>query len=246
MYIAAKEVFQKEVAKIASMFVAVMPSFIIWSTINIRVTLATISVLIMAYFFVKFGKINHIKYLLPILIAFIAIRFVKSKFIIPMYISMFLALLFCLKFSLRKKIIIVFCAVIISIFLLNNNPLVKKRINLLIKDIAITQVSYFKEGGGSPYKIYDEYVYQSSAQQYLPASAFVKAMPRGLLYFMLVPFPWNVTNNLRLYAYPQMILWYIVLPLSLIGILMGLRYKFKSTSIIIIFITPLIVIMSLV
>jgi hypothetical protein len=243
-YILAKEVFGEEVARIAGAVTTVIPSFVIWSVINIRTTLSAISLLLAAYFLIKFSQRNQPRYLLPIFVAFIMLRFVKEKFIIPMYVAMIATLFYSLKFNLRAKLFVGLPAVTLAIFFLNAHPSIKNKIYSRIASVAITQRAYVYEGG-STYKIYDEYVYQTPDIETLPVSVFIKALPRGIFHFMLVPFPWRITSALRLYFYPQTIFWYMALWLSLVGMLIGLRYRFNSTSIIIIFLAPFVAMMSL-
>jgi TM2 domain-containing membrane protein YozV len=51
----------------------------------------------------------------------------------------------------------------------------------------------------------------------LPAWGFAEVVSLNTAYFMLTPFPWQMTSRERLAAYPQMMVWYILLALSLFG-----------------------------
>ena len=83
------------------------------------------------------------------------------------------------------------------------------------------------------YKIYDDIFYRSDVYKLKNISLFhfLKALPKGLAYFMLTPFPWHIDTNIKLIYYPQMLLLYGMLPFCLIGICLGLRYGSRQTAI---------------
>jgi len=70
----------------------------------------------------------------------------------------------------------------------------------------------------------------------LNISTLTKAYLRGLSYFLLSPFPWNIATGNQLVAYPQMVLWYFLLFFAAVGVSEGLRFSRDETVFIVLFI----------
>jgi hypothetical protein len=60
-------------------------------------------------------------------------------------------------------------------------------------------------------------------------------IPKGVIHFCLEPFPWHIHSMSMLLAFPQMLLWYFMTFLSLIGVLTALRYCPRSSLVLIIY-----------
>lgn len=67
----------------------------------------------------------------------------------------------------------------------------------------------------------------------------ISALPIGLSYLMLSPFPWEIENFRQALTLPEMIVWWSFLPLIVIGLWYSLRYKLKRSIGILLFILML-------
>jgi hypothetical protein len=67
----------------------------------------------------------------------------------------------------------------------------------------------------------------------------IQAIPSGLAYLLLAPFPWEMTNIRQALTLPDMILWWLCVPFILSGFMYAFRNKLRETLGIIIFVSML-------
>jgi hypothetical protein len=231
VYFLAKEFFNKNVAILASLIVAFLPSLIIWSSINIRMSITIASLAIIGLFSAKFRKSNKVRYLVMVAIALALVYMAKDKIILPTSVITVFILLTSIKINKIMKNTIFFIIVIISLYYIMENHSLTTRPPKVILKLITHQRDFATYASGSNYKIYDEYVYlediEKSEKIYI--KTVIKALPKGVAYFLFSPFPWKITNTLRLYSYPQILLNYFMFPFFILGILIGLRYSYDAT-----------------
>ncbi len=84
--------------------------------------------------------------------------------------------------------------------------------------------------GGSNYVIYPRWVYLPEAEsgrlsKPLSLNEWACALAKGTSYFLFSPFPWCVSTVLQVATYPEMVVWYLLIPCWVRGIIIGLRYR---------------------
>jgi hypothetical protein len=57
----------------------------------------------------------------------------------------------------------------------------------------------------------------------------ISAIPIGLTYLMLAPFPWQIRNLRQLITLPEMILWWASMPLLAMGLYYTIKYQLRSS-----------------
>lgn len=70
-------------------------------------------------------------------------------------------------------------------------------------------------------------------------SGAISAIPIGMLYLLLAPFPWQMANLRQSITLPEMLLWWGAIPMLLIGLWFTLRYRLRQASPILLFTTML-------
>lgn len=245
VYYLAKEIFNRRVAILSAIILAVLPSFVIWSSTNIRTSLGIIAMLLIGLSLVKFVKNSSPKYLFYLAIGIIMINFAKDKMLRPLLFIIPFLIFLAIKINLRNKIKILIIALFFCIY---KGNFINAKIQSLVVDFISRQKSFATYISGSNYKIYDDFFYSVDISDlgYISPFVFIKALPKATGYFLFSPFPWKITNELRLYAYPQIIFWYLFFPFSLIGIMIGLRFRFKMISVLLTWVFFWIVMFSLV
>lgn len=230
-YYLARDAFGKNPAVVSSFIIAVFPSFVVWSCINLRTAIGIISFLLLAIGLLKFSKRNHLKYIILVLVSLYLTRVAKDKFFLlqTMLAAALIFLNLKLKPSVKKLSLIL--VIIIGVILVAKSAKVQFYIHEFIMGSINNQRNFANYESGTNYRIYDDVFYGSSAYDG-SATVFtlLKALPKGVFYFLFAPFPWRVTNVLRLFAYIQMLSWYFMFLFALRGIFMGIRYNFKPTS----------------
>jgi len=64
-------------------------------------------------------------------------------------------------------------------------------------------------------------------------------IPIGLLYLMFAPFPWDFSTLRQIITLPEMIVWWLVFPLLVLGLWYSIKHRLRQVSPIIIFTTML-------
>jgi hypothetical protein len=94
---------------------------------------------------------------------------------------------------------------------------------------GLKTVSYLRSSmaeGGSAYAVDAEIETPMQALSYLP---------KGLAYFLLAPAPWQIFNLRQALTFPEMLLWYALLPMVWRGIRYSLRFHFRESVILLSF-----------
>lgn len=234
LYYLAKLLFDEQVASFPSFIYAIMPSSIVIACTNMRFSLSIFSFLLMTLFLVRFSKRNNFKYLIIIAIGFIIFMHFREKAVKPLLIIAPLILLLALNIRFRIKFVLILIVVFLFV-LLNKGIFMQSKLIGMLQDIIITHTSFSNEPwykDYSNYRIYDEFIYSHEIAKIPPLTlikVIPKALSKGIIYFMFVPFPWETANASRLYYYPQIIFWYFIIPFALLGILRSLFFKTKET-----------------
>ncbi len=67
----------------------------------------------------------------------------------------------------------------------------------------------------------------------------LSAIPLGLTYLLLAPFPWQLASLRQLITLPEMVVWWVSLPLLVLGLWFSLRHRIREVAPILIFTTLL-------
>jgi len=103
----------------------------------------------------------------------------------------------------------------------------------VVESRGLATVNDMREGlaaGGSAYGIEDQLDSPIAALAYLP---------KGLAYFLFAPAPWQIFNLRQALTFPEMLLWYCLLPAIWQGIRYALREHFRATATLLSFATVL-------
>jgi len=67
----------------------------------------------------------------------------------------------------------------------------------------------------------------------------LSALPLGLSYLILAPFPWQLASLRQAITLPEMVIWWASLPLIVLGLWFAIKYRLREVAPIIIFTTLL-------
>lgn len=244
-YYLAKEIFDKYVAVSSSLVIAILPSFNLWACSNIRMTIGILGMLAMVYCLTLFYKNNKVGILIPLFVSAFIFTVAKEKIMKPTLLIIPLTLLLGLNLKLRRKIIFLLGLIAMAILIdIATKGIFRYKIKNLFVDLISTQTGF---AGESPrhYKIYDEFIYHADLTKIPSLTSFIriilKALPKGIFYFLFAPFPWDVDRILQLYSYPQMIFWYFMFGFSLFGVGKAVLEK-KSSALPMVYVTAFFII----
>jgi len=70
-------------------------------------------------------------------------------------------------------------------------------------------------------------------------SGALSAIPLGLIYLLFAPFPWQVANLRQMITLPEMLVWWSLFPLLVLGLWFTLKYRLRQALPILLFTTML-------
>lgn len=252
VYYLGKKIFDERVASFASFIYAVMPSAVVISCTNIRFSLSILSLLLIAFSLYKFATHNSLKSLLSLAVSLILFSTFREKASKPLLLILPLILFLAFDIRFRIKFVLLTTLAIFFFVLSIKSVFIQQKSLEILQNVIVSQAGFsveVAEGEYSDYRIYEQVVYSIDIKK-IPPLTLLKVLPKGLfkglVYFMFVPFPWEVTSTARLYYYPQVIFWYFIIPFAIFGIIKSLLLKTKETLPVIMLCAYFIVLLSLV
>lgn len=230
IYICSKKIFNNQrVAKIAALIVALCPSLIIWSS-NI----------------LKDGLIIFLLALVMVNILYLMER-LRYEQLILLALAMFGIL------SLRFYIFYMVAVSVVGSFLVGTSNSVKSIIGrtsaIVMLGVAFTYfgavdtatTDFEKYGSLERVQISRDYLAGSANSGYASdtdvstTGAAISALPLGLTYLMLAPFPWEMTSFRQAITLPEMLVWWASIPLLIIGLWYTIKHRLRSAIAILLF-----------
>jgi hypothetical protein len=234
-YLTAMEIFpNRRVARVCALLSAFFPSLVLWSCQGLKdgpiVFLLTLSMLAT----LKLGNRFSAKYLIA------------------------LALALCGLISLRFYVFYIVVLSITAAFVLGRRRLTAQSFarQLIVIIIIGLALAYFgvSRYATSQFDAYGSFqqlqrmrmdASQSAASGFgqdadvsTPAGA-ISAIPLGMSYLILAPFPWQLSSLRQIITLPEMLVWWSSLPLLILGAWFTMKYKLREVTPILIFTTLL-------
>jgi hypothetical protein len=234
-YLISMEIFPKRrVARLCALLSAFFPSLVLWSCQGLKdgpiVFLLVLSMLAT----LKLGNRFTVKYLAA------------------------LALALCCLISLRFYVFYIVVLAVTVAFILGRRRLTAQSFarQLIIMIVIGMALAYF---GVSRYATQQFDAYGSFRQLQLmrmdasqsAVSGFgqdidvsspegaLSALPLGLTYLLLAPFPWQLASLRQIITLPEMLVWWASLPLLVVGLIFTIKYRLREVAPILIFTTLL-------
>jgi hypothetical protein len=230
-YIIAMEIFpNKSVARVAAAFTAFFPSLIIWSCQGLKdgpiVFLLTLSMAAV----LKLGDKFSVKYLAALAVAL------------------------CSLLTLRFYVFYIVVLAAGAAFILGRNRLTAQSFarQMIIITVISLALGYF---GVSHYATQQIDVYGSGEQlqrmrldaaqsaqsgfakdlDVSTTSGAITAIPIGLTYLLLAPFPWQFGSLRQMLTLPEMVVWWCATPLLVLGAWFTIKHRLREIAPILIF-----------
>jgi len=225
----AKQLFGKKEARIAAVLTVFLPSLVLWSLTFMKDTPYIFASCMALWGFLRFLKTKGIRYIIIVGIGLFIMDTLRPNISVVLIGSAVLAVSFIFsRMTLLRKTVIILIAVMILAPLLS-------RIDIGdLSSRVMSKVIIYNRGvvntGGYVYRIFNDRYYRNPSE--IGGAHFLKGLGKGVCYFLLVPFPWKVKKLSQLCSYPQMILWYFLMPFMFIGLLYALRYKGRNAWVI--------------
>ncbi len=225
-YLCAKEIFSnKRVARISAIIVAFSPSLILWSSQGLKDGIIV--------FFLVLSVLNVIK--------------LQKKFNYLSFILLMISLLGII--SLRFYIFYMLVAAIIGCFAIGEpfTPASVLRRVAVLAAIGLT-LSSFGNRSASDLGQFNLAKVQNTREDLARGNAgfgrdldvsttegAITALPVGLTYLMLAPFPWQVGNVRQAITLPEMILWWASIPFLITGLWYTIKHRLRNSIAVLLF-----------
>jgi 4-amino-4-deoxy-L-arabinose transferase-like glycosyltransferase len=232
-YLIAKEIYGRNTARISCIICAFWPSLFFWSTQNLKEPIAIFLIGLILYCTIRLRRGFGALHFGMLTLSFWAL-FYWHKYI---FIILGAAVIFSFLFystSSRKNLLIFFIVLLcgyqfLQIWVSSVKQGIFKADPFLKTFSKFEQINYLRSVrsfGGSMFVPID-----ISTPQ-----ALYTFLLSGFFLVWLVPFPWKLGGSIILVAAcPEMLIWYLMIPFALKGIIFSFSEKWNKSSVIIIF-----------
>lgn len=221
-YTCAKNIFNNNrTARLAAILVAVFPSLVLWSSQGLKDgIICFLLVLSMNIAFSLQKKIDYVQIgiLLMALGGIYALRFyIFFAFAVSIFGSFFLSTQKSAS-SIGKQVVVL---LVITVGLTYFGVLSGAQTNLekygnlkSLQESRKDQATSAESGFGQDIDV-------------STSSGAISALPIGLSYIMLAPFPWQMSNFRQAITLPEVLVWWGLIPFMIVGILYSVKNKFR-------------------
>jgi len=231
VYLCAYHIFGNiRVARLAAIIVAFYPSLVLWSSIAMKDAPIVFMLVMAMYATLKLGEKLRVKYLLVLagaLIGILSFRFYIFYMLIAAIGGAFVIGMREVTIqSFARQIVIVLCLGLAMTYwgvfrtastqldAYANLEAVQRSRNYL----ANTAQSGFAEN-----------------EDVSTVSGAARALPKGFIYLLFAPFPWQLGSLRQSITLPEMCLWYALFPLFILGVWFTIRFRLRQALPILLF-----------
>lgn len=230
VYFCAEKIFKNQrVARLSALAVAVFPSFIIWSSQLLKdgliIFLLVCTMVLILQLRKKLSYIN-IVLLIGVLICILSLRFyIFYMVVISVVGSFIIGLNTSVQSIARTTLIIAALGLAFTYLEIVRNASTNLEIYANLEQIQTSRLDLATSADSG----FGEDIDVST-----PTGA-IAAVPIGLAYLLLAPFPWEVTKLNQVLVLPETFLWWALIPVMLAGLRFTLKHKLREAIPILIF-----------
>jgi hypothetical protein len=229
VYVCSYQIFHNErVGKITAILVALFPAFIVWSSLMLKDGIIIFMLVLAMTMTLKLQK--KFSYTSLILLTFSLFGILAFRFYIFYVVGVAVAGSFIIGSGSSMKAIIRGFVILLALgaILTYIGALQSATSNFekygSLERVQASRQDYARSGSG----------YGEDLNVSTPMGALA-AMPVGFTYLMLAPFPWEISNLRQAITLPEMLLWWILIPILLSGLWFTLKTKLRNAIPILLF-----------
>lgn len=230
IYFCAKELFNnKKVSQLSAWFIALFPSLVIWSSqllkdgIIIFLLVLTMTIVMQLQKKLNYGAI--------FVLVFCLFGILSLRFYIFYMVAVSVAGSFIVGFSPSvKSIVRNFIAVVLIGLALTYLGVIKDAGSELENFASLKNIQYRRQ---ALVKNADS-GFGEDLDVSTPVGA-VSAIPIGFAYLMFSPFPWEITKYSQLLVLPETLIWWMLIPILISGLIFSFKKNLKKTIPILLF-----------
>lgn len=231
IYLCAHQIFgNTRVSRVSAVFVAFYPSLVLWSSQGLKDGPIIFLLALCMLATLKLGERMSLKYGAVLLFALFGIFSLRFYVFYMLLTAVVGALVFGMRPEAKRNVVREFMIIVALGGALTYMGVLRsasvhlevfgslERVQLSRADLAQTaQSGYGQDTDVST------------------VGGALTAVPNGLLYLMLAPFPWQIANLRQSITLPEMMLWWGCLPVLISGLWFTLKYRLRQTLPILLF-----------
>ena len=229
VYRLAREFFHIVVARRAALLTAFIPSMILWSSVALKDTPMTFLIVLSLSSCVRLKQRFSLGSLLGTVLPVLAIQPLRFYIVyilsFAILLSLFMERGFQAVAGISKQLAF---AVLVALLLVMVGA--SGRVQEGTEVLSLERVSSFRQGLST--------TADSGFAQGVDISTPGRALaflPIGMSYLLLSPFPWQFGSLRALFAGPEMVLWWLLIPSLLRGIFYAIKTRFSECSPLLVF-----------
>lgn len=226
VYDLTRKIYSSSAGKLAMAIVLFWPTLFLWSITDLKESHLILALTAIFWSINKITATKSVKFKLifsaiTALLIIYAI-FLRFKFMLPLISLTLVAIFiyFILRWGYKKSRGLISLVLIGSVILLLSQKEVFLRFSKPYYELILGSYQGFLSSGGWNYHLPVNF-----NQDYYTCSFFLKYLFGTLFQFMLEPLPWHMYSFGMLAAYPMMLVWYIMIFFSPIGVIKIYRIK---------------------
>lgn len=247
-YLIARELFSKHVARISSIFAFLWPSFILWSTQNIKEPVMAMFFCILLWTIFYMSRHPSPGFLLLSIVSIAVLFKVGYPYLVIVFAAIFFTALFLfLEHMFKNRFVTI---LVLYILFTAAAPFFKNQVLPQISERGAYDIIKYK----SIFEFlgYHRTVRAAGRLQFLKNADISSTgkvlgfIPIGLLYAIFAPFPWQLGSILQVLAAPETIIFYLLIPFTLRGIVFSYKRRIKQSLLLLSIISSILIFLALV
>lgn len=224
-------------AKTASLLAMFFPSTFLWSLSPLKEAPTVLLICLILWGGLRIqARQGGWKDLAAVVVWLSLLGGIRRILVAPMVTVLFVAGWFAWNARLRKKLSMTIVCAVASLMVAGwhvreaPQSFLRRHLQRLGNVLISTQSGLaIKEETASGYRIYPECIYTRTPSGQIPPDCVVtgrdwwNALFTGIAYFLFAPFPWSISSKLQVASYPEMMLWYALIPCWLRGVAVEVR-----------------------
>jgi 4-amino-4-deoxy-L-arabinose transferase-like glycosyltransferase len=224
-----------QAARYAALLTAFLPSMIIWSSLLLKDPLVAFLVCLTVYCTLKVQIELKLRYLVPGFAALLLV-FPLRGYVFYFLLLAVIGTLLISKFGRRASFgmflarIGAMAAIMVALFALDFERIAQQQINANLLNTVQRSRADLAQSAQSGFDPRADVSQLSGALAYLP---------KGIVYLLFSPFPWQVGRPRMMLAFPETLLWYCLCPFCIVGMTYAVRRHLRNALIIFLFVVQL-------
>lgn len=218
IYLLARELFGSAAGQRAATLFTYFPSLVLWSSLNIRDIWVIGLILLVSWKSLQLVKTSSLPAFAVFIGAILLLTEFRDYLFFVVAVPPVTAFLLSGRGNLARNFILTLCGAIAVIVLLEHGVLRESSQQKMTLE-GLSRIRQNMATGGS--------AFAADVDISTPGKA-VAFLPLGIMYFLLSPFPWQITSLLKILSVPEMIFIYCLIPSIVRGLSYAIRQRFRE------------------